>query len=193
MGNSLAKNLTNKKKFKDFNERLTDLERNLPAFGQAFQQIAEGLNRKVEAVREVLDAVSAILGTEAVGQKINEKRVADSKALIELGLAEGQLVKADTITANGLVVATQYNKDGSVAIERIQQLVDKLAPEVIQDIVDKTVPYRYVGPEADLEVQEFYLPAPPPAAPVDDNGQPTEQQAPAEDGNMDQQAPESQG
>lgn len=155
-------------------ERVADVE---SAFPRLVEAINDNIDRKLQPVIPLLNALTDLVGREAVASKMKEQREAQAtqdmemrKAQLEVLVKEGRLVKSDTVSDKSVIVARETGADGTVVHPgRFQMMFSEIAPQFQEKLLGKAV----AGLKLDLpenqgtfEVLESYefVPEPAPAA-----------------------------
>lgn len=127
MGNNLERQLSMRKQATGFAAELAemraevnDLKATVPQLAMATNQALNQANQLVATLQEQLDAVIGLVGLSEVQRAIQETRLANmkeaaekTKANIAEAVANGQLVKVDTINEKSLFVGREFNADGT--------------------------------------------------------------------------------
>lgn len=120
--------LTQRKQIKSALERIDDVEQELPRIVAAVNEVLAGQNQRTAELAAILEAAVELLGAETVDAKvkeISERKVTQdlekAQAALVAGLADGQLVKAEVIGEQTLVVGREFKEDGELVFPgRIQ-------------------------------------------------------------------------
>lgn len=184
-----------RKKANDAMSRLDSVESQVDDLRATQNQLVMGVNRALSKVdqdnqqaREMLDAVIQLMGPEEVTRVLAENRLArmvaeaeQTKAAIAKALESGDLVKADKISENTLVVGRDLKADGSEAPPGYTALPMPRIDKPFQDkLLGQTVGFSVDTKDGcKFEVRELYNPvekkpvvAPDPG-PTPEEGDPT--------------------
>jgi hypothetical protein len=143
-------------------ERVEELEKTLPVLAEIVNQ---QLNQRFSPLIETIDALTDIVGKDAVISKMAElqnKRNAEAaerqKAQVEVLLAEGRLTKAEKVSEKSLLVGVETDMAGNVTPPgRFQVTFDKVAPVFQEKLYGKPVGTKVEVPNAGgFELSEIY-------------------------------------
>jgi hypothetical protein len=137
------------------------------------------INNRLDDIYIILQAISQMVGVDKVNEKSKEIRIAvveneakENEAAVAKALADGTLVKAETVTAESLVVMSIKKLDGSVTYPtKTFVTYAGIKPELQSLVLGKKVGETVVIPENNntLEILDIYVevvkePSAPPAS-----------------------------
>jgi hypothetical protein len=136
MSNGLQK-VSQRKQVRSALERIEGLEQEMPRIVMAVNEALTGQGQQVQQLASIVEAVVELFGSDTVDAKIKEladakvtKNLANAKAALEKGLASGEVVLADAINDNSLVVGREFKADGEVVFPgRVQLQFRAIKPE----------------------------------------------------------------
>jgi hypothetical protein len=101
-------------------ERLTNAESNIKSIYETDQKNFTVIEQRFAEQSEILDALITLTGMEQVFEQIKTKRIEKAeveaegkKAALEKALQEGQIVVAETVGEQSILVGTEVDKDGN--------------------------------------------------------------------------------
>jgi hypothetical protein len=145
-------------------ERITAIETDLQSIVGAIQQALQGIEGKVSAQAEILEAVVQEIGAEQINSRIEaarEVRAAEhaekSKAALEKALADGDLVPAEAIDNNTVIVGKEFDKDGKILGAGYVQLgFNTIKPEFQEKLLGQKTGFVFNTADGTFEVTGIF-------------------------------------
>jgi hypothetical protein len=146
-------------------ERLTNAESNIKSIYETDQKNFTVIEQRFAEQSEILDALITLTGMEQVFEQIKTKRIEKAeveaegkKAALEKALQEGQIVVAETVGEQSILVGTEVDKDGNQLHPiRAQLLFAQIKKDLAEPLRGKKVGeviYTPIGSKFTL--QEIY-------------------------------------
>lgn len=154
-------------------ERVTDLEK---AFPQLIEAINDSMKRRIDPLVKPLNALVEMMGRDQVLAKMQElqerqqtEEMEAKKSQLQAAVADGRIVKKDSISEASLIVATETDVNGkTIHPGRFHVNFGDIAPQFQEKLLGKRagVKVEIPGGAGVFEVQEVYefAPATVPAA-----------------------------
>jgi len=155
-------------------ERISSLEGDLSGLMTGVQSAISELEKRILGASEVIDAVVNIIGQEVVEAAVltaRDQRAAtaatQAKEGLEKALAAGQVVPADKIEENSIIVGVECDKDGAVLKPGYIQLsMQGVKPEFREKMLGQAAGFKFDTVDGNtFTVNAVYAPVPPKAEP----------------------------
>ncbi len=151
-------------------ERIAALEADMGSLFQGFQNAVTELEKRILGAAEVVDACVRVLGQEVVEAAVlaarderAENAAKAAKEGLEKALAEGQLVAAEKIEENSIIVGVENDKDGApIKPGYVQLSMGGVKPEFKEKMLGQSVGFKFDTVDGNtFVVNGVYAPVPP--------------------------------
>jgi hypothetical protein len=155
-------------------ERIAALEGDMGTLLSGVQNAVGELERRVMTTSEVTDALVRILGQDVVEKAVLEarderaaKQAIEAKEGLDKALTAGQVVVADKVEDNSIIVGAEADKDGNTIKPGYVQLsMLGVKPEFKEKMLGQSAGFKFDTVDGNtFTINGIYTPVPPQAEP----------------------------